>query len=168
VKILAMVAFLVVLGAACSSAQQAVEAPVATEGQQTLDTGASLGGAAEALRSTVEDVVLQVWDGDLEPWYGHLSCGDGVSRGDLSIESVVMFNSFAEWNGVDYADIRIAGIEVRDVADGRGEARVILEEVAGGPGPESDWRPWTLIDSSWLLDCSAEDSYSSWLFEGVD
>jgi hypothetical protein len=168
VKILAMVAFVVLLGAACSNAQQTVDAPVATDGQQTLDPGTSTGGASDALRSTVEDVVLQAWDGELGPWYRHLSCEDDVSRRDLSIESVVMFNSLAEWNGVNYADIRVADIEVRDVANGRGRARVIFEQVAGGPPPESDWRPWTLADGSWLLDCSADDSYSIWLFEGVD
>ena len=137
------VAVLAVLGGACG-------------GGSTSNSAPTEAGLERAAREFTDALVA----GDWVKVYDFMTeeCRDSKTRTEFVAETGVAME-MAKAFGLDFSKLDITDIQVRDVADGRGEVLTIAELEGAPMEDEPTWDEWIHEEGSWRsTDCGVDDS----------
>jgi hypothetical protein len=123
------------------------------------DSSSSSEPTAQGLESTARDFTQVVIDGDWNELYDYMSaeCRDATSRDDFVAQTKVGVQ-MAKAFGLDFSEMEVTEVKVRDVADGEGDVQAIAE-IDGEPiDDQPTWDHWVYEDGSWhTTDCGLTD-----------
>ncbi len=125
----------------------------------TIETRPDAGGTEAALRAAAGDQAKAFYRGDAQSAYRTFAkeCRAGTSYGEFAPSLAVGASYFESFMKAKLSDVKVASVDIRSVANGRGEAYVHAKlGDLSLDSPSDSWVPWVYQDGHWL-DAKCED-----------